>query len=295
MEYGYKSPVFFGPPSCGSGCGLIGSKGIEISGFNEIFYHIQNDLNVTRDIIIAYEFGRNFSNESLQKIISPNTEKNGGFYEEFASYMAFKFYDQFLTGEERNLNETLVNDFWFKQKFLGYINDLDATPENSLFNWDKIQMQDMNRGNFGNNDYDPSYSGSILIGILKTLNIEPRKFLESLSNLSRPSTSIDAQSNIAIASSISKQKDFTYFFKNVLKFSLSSESIRIMSNYPSPVNSLIRDLEELYFINNTDSITLNIRSVLHNRTDKEILYRLYRDDYTKEIISESSNGNNSIP
>ena len=157
-EFGNKSPVFFGPPSCGSGCGLIGSKGIEVSGFNEIFFHIKNELNVTRDIIIAYEFGRNFSNENLKKIISPNTEKNGGFYEEFASYMAYKFYDEFLEGSERELNETLLNKIWFKQKFLGYINDLDANPENSLFSWEKIQMQDMNRGVFVNNDSDPSYS-----------------------------------------------------------------------------------------------------------------------------------------
>ena len=37
-NYSFKANVFFGPPSCGSGCGLVGSKGIEVSGFQNIFF-----------------------------------------------------------------------------------------------------------------------------------------------------------------------------------------------------------------------------------------------------------------
>ena len=35
--YGNKVNVFFGQPSCGAGCGLVGSKGVELRGFNRIF------------------------------------------------------------------------------------------------------------------------------------------------------------------------------------------------------------------------------------------------------------------
>ena len=55
-----KPMFFFGNPSCGAGCGLVGSKGIEVSGFQNIFFNLKYDLNVNRDVIIAYEFGKEF-------------------------------------------------------------------------------------------------------------------------------------------------------------------------------------------------------------------------------------------
>ena len=43
-DYSFKTNVFFGPPSCGSGCGLLGYKGIEVSGFENIFYNLKHNL-----------------------------------------------------------------------------------------------------------------------------------------------------------------------------------------------------------------------------------------------------------
>ena len=60
-NYSFKTNVFFGTPSCGSGCGLVGSKGIEAGiNFKNIFFQLKHNLNVNRDVIVPYELGRNF-------------------------------------------------------------------------------------------------------------------------------------------------------------------------------------------------------------------------------------------
>ena len=59
-DHGNKANVFLGQPGCGAGCGAVGAKGLEASGFQRIFYNLKYNLNVNADVIIAYEFGRNF-------------------------------------------------------------------------------------------------------------------------------------------------------------------------------------------------------------------------------------------
>ena len=81
LNYTNKVDVFFTKtPACGSGCGKIGFKGIEISGFDNIFFNLKHNLNVNRDVIIAYEFGRNFTNDNFVYMSSIF-----GFKEAFAS------------------------------------------------------------------------------------------------------------------------------------------------------------------------------------------------------------------
>ena len=103
-KYGNKTDIYFGNPSCGSGCGLVGSKGVEVSGFENIFFNIKYELNVNRDVIIAYELGRNYYGvaSKLSFPFAPNTdEKNGGFSEGYAANMVILAYDQILKGAER--------------------------------------------------------------------------------------------------------------------------------------------------------------------------------------------------
>ena len=77
IEFGNKVNVYFGQPSCGAGCGLVGYKGIEVAYFPDMYNKFKNNLlNVNPDRIISYEFGRNFFTFS-SKIgfpYRPNTE-----------------------------------------------------------------------------------------------------------------------------------------------------------------------------------------------------------------------------
>ena len=116
-KYSNKVNVYFGKPSCGSGCGLVGSKGIEVSQFENIFFNLKYNTNVNGDVIIAYEFGRNFFVGDINKIMLPfqpnSDEKNGGFSEAFANIMYIDAFDQILTEKtQRELNETLMNKKW---------------------------------------------------------------------------------------------------------------------------------------------------------------------------------------
>ena len=104
-DFGYKTSVFFGIPSCGSGCGLVGAKGIEVSGFDNIYFNLKNNTNVNRDVILAYEFGRNFFDFSSKVLFpyNPNSqEKNGGMAEAFASlFTAYAFNDLLTDPQQR--------------------------------------------------------------------------------------------------------------------------------------------------------------------------------------------------
>ena len=126
--YGNKVNVFFGQPSCGAGCGLVGSKGVELSGFNSIFYNIKHSLNVNADVIVAYEMGRNFFTFG-RKVQFPfdssdPSAKNGGFAEAFANIMVlYAFDDAMKDPKARHLNETLINKQRYLNKYYAYIND----------------------------------------------------------------------------------------------------------------------------------------------------------------------------
>lgn len=295
-NYSFKANVFFGPPSCGSGCGLIGSKGIEVSGFENIFFNLKYDLNVNRDVIIAYEFGRNFSNNGIDKIsfpVEPNTdEKNGGFYEGFAGIMTTNAFNEIMTEpSERHLNETLMNLTWDLEKFRGYINDLDATPYNTIRLWEKLGVQDPNRGHDGWNIEDPSYTGgSILRGTLETFDINIFDFVQNLQDLENPMTVEDALSNFSLAASRSVNADLSYFFENVMKFTLNEDAVNEISSLSTLNDMLIIDQPILWFVSPFDQIPLNIRSINYLK-DENTSYRLLVDG---EVYSESQNGNNLL-
>lgn len=295
-NYSYKTNVFFGPPSCGAGCGLLGSKGIEVSGFENIFFNIKYNLNVNADVIIAYEFGRNFSNNSIDKIALPfnagSNEKNGGFYEGFASFMTTNAFNELMTNSsERHINETLMNIKWDLEKFRGYINDLDATPYNTIHVWEKLGVQDPNRGHDGWNTDDPSYTGgSFLRGTLETFEISVFDFIQNLQSLNVPNTVEDALSNFSLAAAKSINANLNYFFQNVMKFNLNQDAINEMSFLPSLEDSLIRDQSILWFVSPFEKIPLNIRSKNYLK-DGNITYRILIDGV---IYSESQDGNNLL-
>ena len=295
-NYLFKTNVFFGPPSCGAGCGLVGSKGIEVSGFENIFFNIKYNLNVNADVIIAYEFGRNFSNNGINKIalpFEPNTdEKNGGFYEGFAAIMTTNAFNEIITDpSERHLNETLMNLTWDLEKFRGYINDLDATPYNTIHLWEKLGVQDPNRGHDGWNIEDPSYTGgSFLRGTLETFGINTFDFAQNLLDLEHPMTVEDALSNFSLAASRSINADLSYFFENVMKFTLNEDAVNEISSLPPLDDMLIIDQPILWFVSPFDQIPLNIRSINYLK-DENTSYRLLVDG---EVYSESQNGNNLL-
>lgn len=293
-NFNNKADVFFGPPSCGSGCGLIGAKGIEAGlSFQNIYYNLRHQLNVNRDVIIGYEFGRNFFPPDLSKIVlpaTPNTnEKNGGFYEGFANIMYTDALNQILTlSSEREMNESLAFRVWQKQLFHAYVNDLDATPYNSLAFWDKIGVQDPSRG-LGFNE--ASYpGGSILRGILTEFNFSIGAFVSAMGPLTEPSSVDEGLSNLAIASSEAAGYNLVAFFNNALKFNLTSSAVNIMEGYPEPPNELISDESTLWFISPLDSIPLNVRSLNYLNDDA-----IYRVEINNELFSESSDGNNLLP
>ena len=293
-NYGMKANVYFGKfPSCGSGCGLLGSKGIEISGFENIWFNLKHDLNVSRDVIIGYEFGRNFYPSDFDKISLPvvtgTNQKNGGFAEGFANLMYTQILDSLLTSSsQRDLNETFVYKRTFSQIFHAYVNDLDATPYNSLAYWNKIGVQDPSRGHGFNG---PSYNGTALLeGLLNTFKISLSDFITSLGNLSSPSSVDEALSNIALATCYASGYNLTPFFENVLKFNLTSSAKTILASYPRPTSKLISDESELYFISPSDSIPLNIRS--NTYLEDTATYTITIDNDT---LSHNFLGNYSIP
>jgi hypothetical protein len=255
-NYSLKANVYFGKfPSCGSGCGLLGSKGIEISGFEKIWFNLKHDLNVSRDVIIGYEFGRNFYPSNFNKISLPvvtgTNQKNGGFAEGFANLMYTQILDSLLIHpNQRDLNETFVYKRSFSQVFHAYVNDLDATPYNSLAYWNKIGVQDPSRGHGFNG---PSYTGTAIIeGILNTFDITLSEFITALDNLSIPTSVDDALSNIALATGYATGNNVAPFFENVLKFNLTTSAKTILYSYPLPMTKLISDENELYFISPSD-------------------------------------------
>lgn len=297
VNYGNKVDVFFGDPSCGSGCGRIGAKGIECSGFENIFFNIKYNTNVNRDVIIGYEFGRNFFNFSNKILFpfKPNTdERNGGFAEGFASFFYTHAFDEVITNEdERLFNETLLNIEWGKETFLGYINDTLANPYNVWAKNELKGIRDNNRGNdAGNNDMTSWSSIAVLEGLNQVFgfkNIFP-SFFKELIKLPDVLTIEDALSNIALASSRSINLNLNPFFKNVMKFKINKNIEDEINKLPKCPDKLIKYEDTLYFITPFENIRINLRSLNHQSED--LNYRIYLNNI---LYSDSKNGNNEIP
>lgn len=294
FNFNNKASVFFGPTSCGAGCGLVGAKGIEVGFFQNIFFNLKEGINVNRDAIIAYEFGRNFFTYS-SKILFPFTpdtdEKNGGFAEGFANLFVAFGYDEILQkSEERIFNEILLNDNWGVDNFLAYINDPNTNPYNSLAKWDKVGILDPTRSIQGRED--PAYTGTaILFGLTHVFgkeNIFPNFFIE-LDKLDDVNTIENSLSNIALATSKSINGNLVPFFENVLKFRLDESVKSEIQDYPTFPSKLIRDKSVLWFISPSEKVTLNLRGT--NYLADEMLYRISIDG---EIYSESFDGNNAL-
>jgi hypothetical protein len=293
--YSNKCDVFFGPPSCGSGCGMIGSKGVEVGlTFQNIFYSLKYNLNVNRDVIIGYEMGRNFFTFG-SKVLFPYTpgtdEKNGGFAEAFANMMYLYAFDQIMDNpEQRHLNETLMNFKWHLKSYRGYINDTTANPYNSWAKWEKEGVLDPNRGTGGH--LNPAYhSSGILMGIFDTFgkeNLFP-SFFNELRNRPDVVTIEDALSNIAYSTAKSLNKNLVPFFKNVLRFNLNPDVEVEINTFPSVESKLIRDEQLLWFLSPFEKINLNLRST--NYLVDGMTYKLIIDG---NEYSSTIDGNNVL-
>jgi hypothetical protein len=295
-EFGNKADVLFTSAESGGGLGLVGAKGIEVTGFNNLFYNLKYDLNVNRDVIIGYEFGRNFftfSNKILFPYDQNTNEKNGGFAEAFAGMMYMYAFDQIITEPaQREINETILNLRWNMQRFRGYINDDSCTPYNTLANWEKIGTLDPNRGTDGWNDYDPAYNGgAILVGIFETLGKEKLfpEFFTHIKNCNSVQTIEDALSNIALSASKSVNGNLVPFFKNVLRFNLNPDTESLIESFPPIESKLIRDEQVLWFVSPFDTITLNLKSTTYLADSCE-----YQITKNGEIISRNVDGRNKL-
>jgi hypothetical protein len=293
-KYSNKCDVFFGNPSCGSGCGRVGAKGLEASGFKNIYFNLKYNLNVNRDVIIGYELGRNFftfSDKFLFPFDLSKDEKNGGFAEGFAALMNQYAYEEAITEPSQvELNEILINTPKAVERFRGYINDTTATPYNCLAKWDKLGIVDPNRGGawHGYTAYD---GHSILTGIFETLDkklLFP-KFFQILRNRPSVKTTEDALSNIAYSASVAMNQNLGPFFKNVLKFKITSDVESFLNTLPNKKSFLIKDEPILWFLSPFEKINLNLRS--SNYLEDNAVYKLVIDG---KIISENKNGNNVL-
>ncbi|MHA8061244.1 gliding motility-associated C-terminal domain-containing protein [Aquirufa beregesia] len=296
-NFGYKTSVFFGIPSCGSGCGLVGAKGIEVSGFDNIYFNLKNNTNVNRDVILAYEFGRNFFDFSSKVLFpyNPNSqEKNGGMAEAFASlFTAYAFNDLLTDPQQRKFNETLLNISWFRENFIGYINDLDANPYNVWAKWDRIGYNDYNRGTGTNTDDEPAWKPvGLLEGIISTFGkstIFP-KFFQELRKMPKVNTIEDALSNIAQAAANCTQTNLVPFFKHVVKFNLNLATEAAISALSPHPDKLIQYENLLWYISPFHTVRINIRSI--NYLNNQNWYVIKKGN---KIISSSQHGNNEIP
>lgn len=274
---------------------MIGSKGIEVSGFENIFYNLKYDLNVNRDVIIGYEFGRNFFDFS-DKILFPfkpnSNERNGGFAEAFADIMYLYAYDEIITNpNERELNETILNLNSNKSWYMGYINDSTANPYNSFAKWEYDGIIDPNRGQAGHEN--PAYPGKT--ALFATIDIFGKSkmfpdFFNLIRNQPKVNSIEDALSNIAFAASKALNANLNAFFQNVLKFNLNTNTINEIEKFPSLESKLIKDLDLLYFYSPKSVINLNLRSTNYLADNYKYLVM-----NGKDTLSFSKNGNNSIP
>lgn len=293
VNYGNKTNIFFGAPSCGSGCGAVGSKGIEVSGFNNMFFNLKYKLNVNRDVILGYEFGRNFftfGNKVLFPFTPGTAEKNGGFAEGFAAvFYTYAFDEAMKDPEERIFNETLLNPIWARKKFIGYINDTIATPYNTLAKWDLIGVRDDNRGF---DEFQTNWDAfGIFHGIISTIGRDKLfpNFFNELKTTPNVVTIEDALSNLAVSASKGSNYNLNAFFKNVLKFKLNPSVEAEIAKLPPIPSKLIQYEDLLWFISPFSKVRLNMRSTnyLADNLNYEVLVDNVRYSYSK-------NGNNEL-
>lgn len=266
--YGNKVNVFFGPPSCGAGCGLVGSKGVELSGFNHIFYNIKHSLNVNADVIVAYEMGRNFFTfgGKVQFPFDSNDPgaKNGGFAEAFANIMVLYAFDEAMKDlTARHLNETLINKQRYLNKYYAYINDLDATPYNSWARWQKTGLLDPSRVGVAGIDGAAYHSSCVLIGIIETLGKEKvfPDFFKHLREMHDSNSIEDSLSNIAYSFSLATNSNLTSYFENVLKFKITPSIKNKISVLPELENKLLHDKDRLWIIDENQKVPFRVRTL----------------------------------
>jgi len=295
-EYGYKSSVAFASPSCGAACGLIGSKGIEVSPnmFLQVFNETKLKINTNRIGIVGYEFGRNFFTIG-GKLLFPYTpgtdERNGGFAEGFATVAGLVADLKYLTKQDSSLQkfqETIYFYNQLKRFFIAYLNDLKADPYNSLAK--ENQNNDINRNTWGYKD-PAYYAASILVGVNETFKQENlfSQFFKFLEERKNANTIEDVLSNIAYCFSKSTNSNLLPYFQNVLKFKIDQATANNIQILPPAQDKLIYDQSKLWFTTPFDTIPLNIRSV--NYLNQMNYYQLFADD---SLISETTNGNNLI-
>ena len=278
--YGNKVNVFFGPPSCGAGCGLVGSKGVELSGFNRIFYNIKHSLNVNADVIVAYEMGRNFFTfgEKVQFPFdsSDPSAKNGGFAEAFANIMVLYAFDDAMKDlKARHLNETLINKQRYLNKYHAYINDLHATPYNSWARWQKTGLLDPSRVGVAGIDGAAYHSSCVLIGIIEALgkeNVFPA-FFKHLREMHDSNSIEDSLSNIAYSFSLATNSNLISYFENVLKFKITPSIKNKILLLPEPENKLFPDKDRLWVIDENQKIPFRIRTL--NYLADDAIYVIY--------------------
>jgi len=295
-NYAFKCNIYFGNPSCGAGCGLVGAKGIEVSGFSTFYGSVKYRTN-NSPVIVPYELGRNFftfTNKVLFPFTPGTPEKNGGWAEAFAQLFASKSFDYCLSASsERIFNETIKNLYWGRKNFIGYINDTLSNPYNTFARWDVTGIRDMNRGiDDGNND-NPSWSTfGILCGIIHTFGddqIFPH-FFNYLRQSPNVSSINDALSNVALSTSRAVNKNLLPFFKNVLKFNINSTIEAVISQLPTPINKLIKYEDILWFATPFETVRVNLRSLNYLAENEK-----YRVTINNNFYSESRSGNNEIP
>jgi len=287
VNYFNKADVFFGIPSCGSGCGKIGQKGIECSGFNNIFFNLKYGINVNRDVIIGWEFGRNFTPFIKKFSYNERGTANIGFSQGISSLLFYRMYDEILNNNnQRVFNETLLNQIWAKENLIGYINDSTANQDNSFGINQTFVPSDLNRmPPYGIRTYD-----NLVLGILNQLKVDSLKFFfNECSKLNDANNLDDVINNFILATSKSTNKNLIPYFKNVLKFKIKDSVNLIVKEFNKVKDGLIRYEDTLWFTTPLDKIRLNLRSF--NYLEDNLTYKLYINN---ELFSTSKNGNNLL-
>jgi hypothetical protein len=298
-NYQNKTNVFFGPPSCGAACGLLGTKGVEIGGnfLVNIYNEIKFQTNVHPMVIVGYEFGRNFFTQG-NKLLFPSdpkkNETNGGFAEAFANlgYLESYLKNVYPTFSEKRkqFQETNMYHNNLIKLFHAYINDTSKNPFNSLQLGTIVQ--DYNRNPWHLNI--PSFMASgILVGTYNLFNKPDLKNFLSTASLRENATSSEyAMGTIALGLSKAINLDLNNYFMNVLKFKYDDKAKAEISILPKiQQDKLIRDLNELYFITPFDSLRLNIRSINYSLANIGTKYVIKKNE---EIVSSSIHGNNIL-
>lgn len=298
-NYSNKANVFFGSPSCGAACGILGSKGIEVGGtfLNEIYNELKYHTNKHRLGIVGYEFGRNFFTNGSKILFpfKPNTdERNGGFAEGFANLGQLEVYMgsvyPLFNENRKQFQETNAFHRELKNLLRAYINNKNVNPYNSMHK--EKNLFDVNRNPWLISI--PSYIASgIMVGTYNLFNKPSMKgFWDALKVRNSPSSVEYALGNIALGFSKAANLNLNNYFINVLKFTIDDDAKNTISQLPEiPNNKLIKDVEELFFTAPEDSLNLNIRSLNYNPLDAEYKYQLVIDGV---LVSESQHGDNVL-